>query len=366
MTRFKRLTIYILLCFTALLMFENLSVQETLAASSGKNIISKSNKAVVIRVSFSTSAYHESWGGTFQAVPIKNTDCYELYDIVIWPDRINLYKFDNNLEMNPQTGFPNAGMPGTSKKYYKWRESFCLKSVKCKNTRNTTKASSTLKKAYISFFSIVKKNTSSNIIILRYSGHGGAGLFNSLSIKDTKYVLKKGTKIWGRKFAIIDYGTSCQTSNTELLDIYAPYTQYMIASQFDAGGWKWDKWNYNTYKKVDYDSQYSNLFKKGQSIEQTAKKMAKQISKNWKYGKKDIKKNKLKQSVTVINMANYSKLMKNIRKDDNYITCEDLKRITQKCKNKRTRKQYQSAIVYYTDNSNLFKWDKKYYGVTVY
>ena len=75
------------------------------AQAADANVITKKNPAVVIRTSFATGAYNKGWGGVFQAAPIKDAEGYVLYDVVIWEDRINLYKFPNNLEQNEKKGF---------------------------------------------------------------------------------------------------------------------------------------------------------------------------------------------------------------------------------------------------------------------
>ena len=71
-----------------------------------KGVITEENPAVIIRTSFTTNdAFDEGWGGVHTAVPIKEMDCATLYDVIIWQDRINLYKFPDNIEENETEGF---------------------------------------------------------------------------------------------------------------------------------------------------------------------------------------------------------------------------------------------------------------------
>ena len=75
------------------------------SAAGNKHPITAENPAVVIRSTFATGKFKEGWGGVFAAVPVKDKEGYILYDVIIWEDRINLYKFPNDLEQNEEYGF---------------------------------------------------------------------------------------------------------------------------------------------------------------------------------------------------------------------------------------------------------------------
>lgn len=339
------------------------------------NVISKKNPAVVIRTSFATGGFSDSWGGVHVAAPIKDAEGYILYDVIIWEDRINLYKFPNNVEQNEKEGFDFSCDVSTKsglKKYVEWRESFCIKSVKCKNTDNISKCSSTMKNAYISFFKVVKKKSPSKNIILKYSGHGNIGFCGCMNVEDTKATLNKGVSIFGNKFALIDFGTNCQTSNTDFFNVYYPFTNYMLASQFNAGAISMDKWDYETFNKCDTSAQYHNMFKIGESVRKAGENIVKTKAKYWSYGKKNVKKGKIKESMTLLDMREYEDFMKEYSKTHKKIPNslgKDLYSLIKKYGNSKLKEKYNDFVIYYKDTNsskNFFKWDSKAYGVTVY
>ena len=94
-----------------------------------------------------------------------------------------------------------------------------------------------------------------------------------------------GLKVFGQKFAIIDYGTNCVSGTTSVLNFYKSYTDYMVVSQLDFGGWEWDKWNYDIYRKVDSDEVYSRMFRKGETIRKAALRLGGQHKKCGPTGK---------------------------------------------------------------------------------
>lgn len=340
----------------------------------GKGVITEKNPAVIIRTSFTTNeSFNEGWGGVHTAVPIKETDCAVLYDVIIWQDRINLYKFPNNVEENETEGFDfglDVSTPKGQKAYVEWRESFCLKSVKCKNTEDISKCSSTARDAYIEFFKIINKRTPSENVILKYSGHGSIGFCKCMNIEDTKKLMEKGVSIFGQKFALIDFGTNCQSSNTDYFQVYHSYTDYMLTSQLDSGGYQIDNWDYEEYKKYDDDYNYTNLFRKGETVEQAGKRIVDINAQFWKLARKNMKKNKIGQSMTLTDMSGYTELWKEFYKvrekaRDGY--GEDMYRLIDKYGDKNLKKLYKKFVIYYKDNngSDFFKWDEKLYGITV-
>ncbi len=339
------------------------------------NVISKKNPAVVIRTSFATCGFSDNWGGVHVAAPIKDADGYILYDVIIWEDRINLYKFPNNVEHNEKEGFDFSCDVSTKsglKKYVEWRESFCIKSIKCKNTDNISKCSSTMKDAYISFFKIVKKKSPSKNVILKYSGHGNIGFCGCMNVEDTKATLNKGVSIFGNKFALIDFGTNCQTSNTDFLNVYYPFTNYMLASQFNYGGFSMDDWDYNVFEKNNIDSQYHAMFEMGESVRSAGENIIKITSKYWKYCKKNLKKGKHKQSMTLFDMREYESFIKEYSKMHKKVSNaygKDMYSLIKKHGSTKLKNAYNDFVIYYNDNNsktNYFKWDSKAYGLTVY
>ncbi len=350
------------------LTFGMLLTAPQVAVAADSNVISKKNPAVVIRTSFATGKYSEGWGGVFEAVQTKDKEGFILYDIIIWEDRINLYKFPNNLEKNEDQGFDTGLLTekGGTEKYIKWRESFCLKSVKCKNTDIISKCSGTMKNAYIEFFKIVKKSSPSTNVILKYSGHGNLGFCGCMDVDDTKATLKKGVEIFGQTFSLIDFGTNCQTSNTGFFNVYHSFTDYMLTSQFDYGGIQMDEWDYEEFEKYNVDSQYANVFQIGKTVKDAAKSIVNTNAKYWKLCKKSIKKGKHKQSMTLTDCTAYQALVAEYNKLSGAVN-GDMYAVILKKGNSKLKKLYKNFVIHYKDNnskSKYFKWDSKSYGVT--
>ena len=336
------------------------------AAAKNTHPITKENPAVVIRSTFATARFKESFGGVYTAVPVKDKDGYILYDVIIWEDRINLYKFPTDLEDNEKYGFNGAY---GSEEYYSWRESFCIKSILCKNTNDMSKSSTTLRDAFIEFFRIVNKRTPSDNIILKYSGHGNIGYSGCMNVEDTKVMLEKGVKIFGQKFALIDFGTNCQTGNTDFVQVYHNYTDYLILSQYDFGGYGWDNWDYEIYKKVDIDHCYADMFNIGSTVEQAGKSIVNKSTQRWKYCLKDLRKGKIKQSMTLIDMSAYDSFMPELAKllyKNNGSYGSDVYSLISKKGTKKLKELYKKFVIYYKDNNSkdCFVWDKKSYGLT--
>lgn len=362
----KRIISFFMTLVMMATVFCGLSFESSAAKNTHK--ITEKNPAVVIRSTFATAKFKESFGGVYTAVPVKDKAGYVLYDVIIWEDRINLYKFPTGLEENEKYGF--RGEYG-SEAYYKWRESFCIKSVLCKNTNNMSKSSKTLRDAFIEFFRIVNKKTPSKNIVLKYSGHGNIGYSGCMNVEDTKVMLEKGVKIFGQKFALIDFGTNCRSGNTDYVQVYHNYTDYLLLSQWDFGGYGWDNWDYEIYKKVDIDYCYSDMFKVGSTVEQAGKNIVNKSTERWKYCKKDLKKGKIKQSMTLLDMSGYDKFMPEFAKllnknPNNYGT--DVYTLVNKKGSKKLKDLYKKFVIYYKHNNSkdYFVWDKKSYGLTAY
>ncbi|MBR6472185.1 MAG: hypothetical protein IKS99_00445 [Firmicutes bacterium] len=333
--------------------------------------ITKTNKMVIMYVSYATAEFNDGMGGVMEAVPEKDTDVYTLYDVVIWSDRICLYKFKGNIQESAakyiSKHYDSSDKDFNYEKAWRaYRNSCCLKTVKVKSYEGQpSKNSSARLKAYKSFFNIIKKKSPSKHVAIKYSGHGGGKTFCcSLSEKDTKTLLKYGVKTFGQKFAFIDYGTNCQSGCTDILDYYADYTDYMLVNQLDFGGWQWDKWDSAAYDKVDTEAVYHKMFVKGEKTVDAVKRMGKQHTKNWPYGKKNMKKNKIAQSVTVVKMKSYKTLMTALKKK-NISYRKDLKTAIKKYNSSSLLDKYNNAVIYYARNKKqLGTWKSSYgYGL---
>ncbi|MBQ9913252.1 MAG: fibronectin type III domain-containing protein [Clostridia bacterium] len=366
----KRIVSFLMTAVMLLTMLCGLSFESSAAKSTHK--ITKKNPAVVIRSSFATCGYSDNWGGVHTAVPEKDKEGYILYDVIIWEDRINLYKFPNDVEHNEKEGFDfscDVSTPSGLKKYVEWRESFCLKSVPCKDTENMSKSSETLRDAFVEFFRVVDKKTPSKNIVLKYSGHGNIGYSGCMNVEDTKIMLEKGVKIFGQKFALIDFGTNCQSGNTDYVQVYHNYTDYLLLSQFDFGGYGWDEWDYEIYKKVDIDYCYGDMFKVGSTVEQAGKSIVNKSTERWKYCKKDLRKKKLKQSMTLLDMSAYDDFMPEFAKllyKNPESHGSDVYALIKKKGSKKLQNLYKKFVIYYKDNNSkeILVWDKKSYGLT--
>ena len=334
--------------------------------------ISSKNPMVVMRVSHATGKFNESWGGVMQAVPQKDTDVYTLYDVIIWNDRISLYKFKGNIDEEWNKYYGNyveahnnvqVSNAKYEQLYRRFRETNLLKEVKCKNIENNVSLNSKRRlAAYKSFLKIIHKQTPSKNVMIKYSGHGGGVSFcNSLTNTDTKKILNYGKKILGRKFSVIDYGTNCQSGTNSVLSFYQNYTDYMIVSQNDFGGYSYDVWDFETYKKVDTDYVYPKMFKKGETVKMAVRRIGKQHISEWRWVKKDMRKKNLPQSVTVVKMKEYKYFISSLKKaKKSAISYEDLKIQAKKYGGSPLLRKYNKAVIYYKNNAGYLKGKWKY------
>ncbi|SEL92868.1 hypothetical protein SAMN04487770_12121 [Butyrivibrio sp. ob235] len=343
--------------------------QNVSAASAKNRIISNSNKVVVIRTSYATGGFNDGWGGVMEAVPNKDSDVYELYDVVIWDDRISLYKFPGNIDDASDEFFKNHPEYDTrnNKEYEKgwraFREECCLDTHMVKSSEASPGTNSKKRlSAYKSFFKKIKERTSnSSSYIIKYSGHGQDEMFcGNLNRNDTINILKFSKKLFGKKFSIIDYGTNCKSGKTSVLKMYQDYTDYMIVNQLDFGGFEYDDdKDCKIYDQVDTDMVYDKMFVSGETMKDAAIRMAKQHTIIWPYAKNDLKKHHNPQSVTVVDMNAFKKLMKSASA---YISKgSDLKSSIKKSGNKSLSKKYNKAVIFYgNDKKQIGKWSNSY------
>lgn len=359
------LTIVMVITVTCGLSFES--------AAKDKGVITRENPAVVIRSSFATGGFKDGWGGVFTAVPTKDKEGYVLYDVVIWEDRINLYKFPNDIEHNDKEGFDfscDVSTVSGLEQYVKWREGFCLKSVACKDTENINKSSKIMRDAFLEFFRIVNKRTPSENVVLKYSGHGYIGYSKCMNVEDTKIMLEKGVQIFGQKFALIDFGTNCRSGSTDYVNVYHNYTDYMLLSQLDYGGFSMDEWDFEKFDAANIDSCYSDMFVIGSTIEEAGKSIVDKSTERWKYCKKALRKDKIEQSMTLLDMKGYDAFIPEFAAlmYKNNVGTTDVYSLISKKGNKRLKRLYNKFVIYYksNDSKDYFVWEEKKHGLTAY
>jgi len=347
---------------------------------SGKKVTA-SNPVVVIRVAYSTAKYNEGWGGVFEAAPVKRKAGYELYDVVLWPDRISCYRFKKDFaEIWQDHGQTHtyATNAAYEKAYRKLRETYSIYSKKIKigdgEFDDATKHSKKKYAAFKAIFKAVKKRTPSKHVVIKYSGHGGGVNFcNCMNEKYSLKTLKAGTKTFKAKFAIVDYGTNCMSASAYTMRKYAPYVDYMVASQQDWGGWNWDsktedKDGYikDEYLHKDSDSRYHEAFGKGVSIKSSAKKLVNLNRDEWKtYSSGYIKKHKVECSNTAVNLKSFGKLYKKMSGSKRNHKSGDV--YTAVKKSSKLKKLYKKAVINYKSSRSLgVKWKSKDHGISLW
>lgn len=325
--------------------------------------ITKKNPMVVMRVSWATAKFNESWGGVFTAVEQKDTDVYTLYDVVIWNDRISLYKFHGNIneEWNKyyenylkRNNYPRLSNAKFEKLYRKFREKYRVKQVKCKNKQSDITLNSGKRlEAYKSFIKIIHEKSPSPNFMIKYSGHGGHAMFcHSLTLADSKKLMEYSKNLLGRKFSIIDYGTNCQSGTSSVLSFYQDYTEYMIVSQPDYGGFGYDNWTIEVYNRVNPDPTYPKMFRAGDTVAAAAKRLGKQHIYEWPAARKNLKKKNLPQAVTVVKMKEYKSFMAALKaaKGSAY-SWADLKEQASQYGGAPLLKKYNKAVIYYKNDA---------------
>ena len=148
-----------------------------------------------------------------------------------------------------------------------------------------------------------------------------------------------------------------------VLDYYADYTDYMLVSQLDVGGWEWDNWDGQAFMQVDESAVYDRMFVKGDKVVTAVKRLAAQLPKKWVYGKKYMRKHKIPQSITAVKMSEYKKLMAKATGTPPGLT--DLYLGLKKLGKSALLKLYNKAFIYYANNkAQLGRWKNEYgYGI---
>ena len=133
-----------------------------------------------------------------------------------------------------------------------------------------------------------------------------------------------------------------------------------------------DKWDSEIFNKCDTSAQYHNMFKIGESVRKAGENIVKTKAKYWSYGKKNVKKGKIKESMTLLDMREYEDFIKEYSKTHKKISNpwgKDLYSLVKKYGNSKLKEKYKDFAIYYKDTNsskNFFKWDSASYGITVY
>lgn len=329
-------------------------------------LITKDNPAVVIRAAYATGTFLGGPGGVMEASPMKDTDCFILYDVIVWNDRINLYKFPNDLARNETEGLKDFGKD--DELYYEWRESFCLASYQYSSGARPVDRSEYLRKAFTGIFRTVYELTPSENMIYFYSGHGTLGLAE-MTVNDTIKTLDSAVEAFGHPFALIDLSTNCSMSNTRTIELYHKYAKYLMASQLDVGGFTLDNWNIDDFYRCNYDEQYFSFFREGESILSACKAGMDLMPEYWKLCRRNLTDSGIRQSVTLIDLEQYDsffRMFNPIYKEHLIGKGMDIYRALLEYGSETDQSMYQALVPYYMDNNgpDVFEWDEHLYGIT--
>lgn len=335
------------------------------AAATKRCEITSSNPVVVIRWSYTTGTVSKKADdGTKYACIQKKAKNFILYDTVIWNDCVKLYQFKESIE-DEWRKYCSGIKSGKEPDQYKFDEKYCVGTYKYKDNKNK---SSYLKNAFVSVCKKVSNLSPSSNTVLKWSGHGMLGLFG-MSTSDTKKAMNSVMNYFGHKFALIDFSSNCCTSSNEFINLYHPYTEYLLTSQTLQGGYDMDKWDYEKYSAADDDLQYAKIFSSSSTIEKACKKLIDLNDKWWPLCKKSMKKNKAEESNTLLDMGaykdfytEYKKCVGNKRLSFN----TDLYKYVTKYGSKKLKSLYKSFVKYYKANTKYVTWKTKQYGVSMY
>ncbi len=337
---------------------------DTSSVTSAELIITKENPAVVIRASLATSKYDEGSGGTMNASPIKDTDCFHLYDVVVWSDRISLYKFPDNLTENETEGLQDYSLD----EYLEWRESYCLATYEYLESGRYTYRSECLRKAFIDIFQKTYELTPSENMIYFYSGHGVLGICG-MSEQDTKATLDAAVEAFGHKFALIDFSTNCSMCDTTTLNLYRNYSRYLVASQLDVGGYTMDEWDYDLFNQYNYDAQYYSFFEENQSLPSACIRGMDLTTDYWKLCHDNLVDSQNRQSITLIDLdqtESFFTMFNQLRREHPDTDRKDVFQSLLQYGTEADQDAYHKLVLYYVDNNQpeFFEWEEKLYGLT--
>ena len=349
---------------------ESTAVSDNSAQSEAYNdtpaelIITKENPAVVIRASLATSKYDEGIDGTMNASPIKDTDCFHLYDVVVWNDRISLYKFPNNLTENETEGLQDYSLD----EYLEWRESYCLTTYEYSGSGRYIDRSKCLREAFIDIFQKAYELTPSENMIYFYSGHGVLGICG-MSEQDTKTTLDATVEAFGHKFALIDLSTNCSMCDTITISLYRQYSRYLMASQLDVGGYTMDEWDSDLFIQYNYDEQYSSFFEENQSLPSTCIRGMDLTTDYWKLCHDNLVDSRNRQSITLIDLdqtESFFTMFNQLRREHPDTDRKDVFQSLLQYGTEADQDAYHKLVLYYVDNNQpeFFEWEEKLYGIT--
>lgn len=349
---------------------ESTAVSDNSAQSEAYNdtpaelIITKENPAVVIRASLATSKYDEGIDGTMNASPIKDTDCFHLYDVVVWNDRISLYKFPNNLTENETEGLQDYSLD----EYLEWRESYCLTTYEYSGSGRYIDRSKCLREAFIDIFQKAYELTPSENMIYYYSGHGVLGICG-MSEQDTKTTLDATVEAFGHKFALIDLSTNCSMCDTITISLYRQYSRYLMASQLDVGGYTMDEWDSDLFIQYNYDEQYSSFFEENQSLPSTCIRGMDLTTDYWKLCHDNLVDSQNRQSITLIDLdqtESFFTMFNQLRREHPDTDRKDVFQSLLQYGTEADQDAYHKLVLYYVDNNQpeFFEWEEKLYGIT--
>lgn len=327
--------------------------------------ITSSNPTVIIRWSYTTGTVSKKGNdGTKYACLQKKGKNYILYDTVIWNDCIKLYQFKENID-DEWSKFCSKFDRSTEPDRHKFDEKYCIGTYKYKDDKNKSKY---LKNAFVSVCKKVSDLSPSSNTVLKWSGHGFLGLFG-MSISDAQKAMDSVMDYFGHKFALIDFSSNCDTSSNEYINLYHPYTEYLLTSQTLQGGYSMDNWDSKKYEAADDDSQYANIFTSSSTIGEACKKLIDLNDKWWPLCKKDMKKNKAEESNTLLDMSAYKEFYTEYKKcvgNKRLSFGTDLYKYVTKYGSKKLKSLYKSFVLYYKANTKYVKWKTKQYGVSMY
>ncbi len=356
-------------------------------------------KWTVINVVGEVRSYQYSYEYVMKDLfPEKEGANHNLFEIFIFNDKVNLYKFDNSIFetaclkkhtprfngycYNDENEFllKSSDIPvvDEGKKYYlQARLSSWFPSLISHPGVERSKKISTILQDYSS---IIYQQSKTEHYFMFSKGHGGRndqGIFQeNLLHHDAKDFFANFNTMIGHKLDILDFSTNCYLGNFEMLSNYASYTQYFAGNYYGSGGIRagastpWDRVPKTIIRGVEqyslsYEGFFSQILAEGNNLQDVAKRMMEVHELRKTMHERDDY--EAMYSSSIFNTQYFNKfttlLQQQIRAHKNLVDNHDVFEIAKQVNNPELEELFFKLRPFYTTNKEYFTWTEESNGL---
>jgi hypothetical protein len=254
-------------------------------------------------------------GNTWErTLATKASDDVQIYEVAVWarsgadnPSRVSLYKFDRTFDP------AQARFIGGGDEWVAYRERFNVLDVdipkECFAPTGLAyyTCSALYRAALEQVFARAVADQPAEHYGIKYLGHGSsAGLFAGLlSPEDSERFLSFTNATVGKKLDFLDWGTNCAMGTLAVMDAEYRFTDYIVASDLERGGFAADWPAY--YKQLKPEGDLPRFFGPDRSTRQSLVDMLDAEREFWEttVTRDDMTAKRLKQSLGLFDMSKF-------------------------------------------------------------